>query len=56
MDKKLVSVIIPTYNRAYCIEKAIRSVLNQTYQDIEVIVIDDHSSDDTEMKESGIFI
>ena len=43
-----VSVIIPTYNRAKKVCRAIGSVLDQTYRDFEVIVIDDASIDDTE--------
>ena len=43
-----VSVIIPTYNRAHLVGRAIRSVLDQTFQDFELIVIDDGSIDDTE--------
>lgn len=42
-----VSVIIPTYNRADTIYQSVKSVLEQTYQDLEVWVIDDASTDDT---------
>ena len=43
----LVSVIIPTYNRRYCLGRAIDSVVSQTYTDFELIVVDDGSTDGT---------
>lgn len=42
-----ISVIIPSYNRAHCLQRAIDSCMNQTRPDAEVIVIDDGSTDDT---------
>ena len=44
----LISVIVPTYNRAHLIGETIQSVLDQTYGNWELIIIDDGSTDDTE--------
>lgn len=43
--KPLVSVVIPTFNRDYCIQRCIDSVLNQSYKNLECIVIDNNSND-----------
>jgi glycosyltransferase involved in cell wall biosynthesis len=42
-----VSVIIPTYNRSRTLKKAVESVLNQTHANLELIIVDDGSADDT---------
>ena len=47
LNKPLVSVIIPTYNRGWIVQEAIDSVLNQDFTDYELIVVDDGSGDDT---------
>src|SRR6267143_7088888 len=47
-DKILVSAIIPTYNREAVVTHAVESILNQTYSHIEVIVVDDGSTDGTQ--------
>jgi GT2 family glycosyltransferase len=46
-DGKLVSVVIPTHNRAYCVFLAIDSVRDQSHKNWEVVLVDDGSTDDT---------
>jgi len=43
----IVTVIIPTYNRGYVVHRAINSILNQSFSDFEILVVDDGSTDDT---------
>lgn len=45
-----VSAVVATYNRSYVVCEAIDSILNQTYDNVEVIVVDDGSTDDTQGK------
>jgi glycosyltransferase involved in cell wall biosynthesis len=47
MNYPMVSVIIPSYNHGHFVSKAICSVLNQTFNDFEVLVVDDGSTDNT---------
>ena len=47
MPTPLVSVIVPTFNRAYCLNRAVDSVLTQTHANCEVLIVDDGSTDDT---------
>ncbi len=46
-EKQLVSIVIPTYNRAHMLPAAIEACLTQTYKNIEVIVVNDGSTDNT---------
>lgn len=43
----LVSILIPVYNRENLIEETVQSALNQTYKNIEIIVVDNQSTDNT---------
>jgi len=48
IQNELISVIIPSYNSGKFLGEAIESVVNQTYKNIEIIVINDGSTDNTE--------
>ncbi|HEY1018689.1 MAG TPA: glycosyltransferase [Sediminibacterium sp.] len=48
MNRPFVSVVIPTYNRAEDLQRALQSVQTQTYTNWEVIVVDNHSTDNTD--------
>ena len=45
--KPLVSIVIPAYNHEKYIKETIKSLINQTYENLELIVIDDGSTDST---------
>lgn len=54
MKSPFFSIILPTYNRAHLLTKAIASVINQKYQNWELIVVDDGSIDNTKEVVEGI--
>lgn len=47
MKRTFISVVIPTYNRSHLLIDSINSVLNQTHTNFELLVVDDHSTDNT---------
>lgn len=53
-NEPLISVIIPVYNCEKTIETAIDSIINQTYKNLEIIVVDDNSTDNTYEIVSGL--
>jgi len=52
----LVSIIIPTYSRCDTLERAVESCLNQTYRDIEVIIVDDNNSNSLARRDTVEFM
>jgi glycosyltransferase involved in cell wall biosynthesis len=50
----LISVVIPAYKRGHVVERTVRSILEQTHQDFEILVVDDGSGDDTESVVSAL--
>lgn len=52
MENLLVSVVIPTYGRPQTLERAVNSVLNQTYKNVEVVVVDDNNPNTEARKET----
>ena len=47
-ERPLISIILPTYNRGYCLLRAVSSVLRQNFKDFELLIVDDGSTDNTD--------
>ena len=50
IQMNLVTVIVPTYNRKFSLKECIYSVLNQSYDNFELLIMDDGSTDQTKTK------
>ena len=48
LDKMLISIVLPTFNRAHVLDRAIDSVIKQTYTQWELVIIDNYSNDQTD--------
>ena len=55
-NEPFVDVILPNYNKADFLEEAINSVINQTYKNWYLYIIDNHSKDDSLKKNRKIFL
>ncbi len=47
MGTKKISVIVPVYNSINCLERCVRSLCAQTYENLEILLVDDGSTDGT---------
>ena len=56
MNNSLISIIIPLYNREKLITETLNSIINQTYKNWEVIVVDDGSTDETGLMISKLIL
>ena len=46
-NEALISVVVPLYNKAPWVERCIRSIIDQTYQNIEILIVNDGSTDNS---------
>ena len=49
MKNKIISIIVPIYNVELYLDECLTSVINQTYKDIEIILVDDGSTDSSSL-------
>ena len=49
MNKELISIVVPVYNVEKYLDKCVKSIINQTYDNLQIILVDDGSKDNTPM-------